>query len=567
MARLLPDYPIVSIEQPAERAVAEALCAQLPKEIVVFHSYPWLRPHRHDSAPKESLHEGEIDFVIVHPRFGFLVVEVKGGHMVFDVRRQQWDRMGGNHTPKDPFKQAAKNMHALEKLMLKRSFPNERSLPLTRGFCVIFPDCEWTGTPPPGAVNENLFAASDMTNLGRKIEDLFLAFDRRANPGTLKATVLDGMMRALSSTFKLTPALWREIEEEERHIFRFTEQQALILDALIHHKRAAVEGVAGSGKTQLAMTKARAFADEDKRVLLLCFNKLLADSLAADLPEVYAERITVRNYHRLAHEWCARAGVPFPASEDEVFWREQAPQLLEQALDLLLDDRFDAIVVDEGQDFHHRWWDSIELLNREITDGPMYVFYDPVQQLFHHDEQRMPHLGTPFRLHWNCRNTRSISAVSGAAIGVSISVKPDAPNGQLPEVIVAESDGAQRKAIESCLRRWTTGPGGIQSKHVVILCAGSVSRSSLHGVTRLADSPLTEDLAEWKAGKGVLITSLRRFKGLEADAVILCDVPMPQTYPGPDNFSMSHLYVGCSRAKHLLCVVARSNAVPSLIGV
>lgn len=562
MARLIPNQDPGQITNPGERIVAEVLCKQLPKDVVIFHSYPWLRPNRDLSASQESLAEGEADFVIVHPRFGFLIVEVKGGHVFFDAASQRWDRHGARHEMKDPFRQAARNLHALEDIMRKQSFKNEPSLPLTRGHCVIFPDCEWTGTPPPGAVHGNLFAASDLPKLGNRIEALFVAFDRRAQATPLKALVLDGIMQALTSKFRLLPALWREVEEQERQIFRFTEEQAQLLSALARHKRAAIEGVAGSGKTQLAMTKARQFADEGKYVLFLCFNTLLAAWLEAELPVCYKKKILIRNYHRLAYERCLLAGISFPAdSNDQDFWQLEAPRLLENAIDSRREDLFDAVVVDEGQDFHQSWWDSVELLNSDMTDGPLYVFYDTAQRLFYPESQKMPHLGNPFVLPCNCRNTRSISAASGSAIGVKIPTKSDAPLGQPAEIILAESDALQLKAVETCLRRWLFKPGGVSKKQVAILTSAAVSRSSLHGIGKLAGAPVTDDILEWKQDKAILLTSLNRFKGLEADAIILCDVPSPQAGTGIGIFSTSHLYVGCSRGKHLLCVVARSPDV------
>ena len=47
----------------------------------------------------------------------------------------------------------------------------------------------------------------------------------------------------------------------------------------------------------------------------------------------------------------------------------------------------------------------------------------------------------------------------------------------------------------------------------------------------------------------VAFTSLQRFKGLEADVVILCDVKEGDTGSSP-----THLYVGTSRARHVLAV-------------
>ena len=58
-------------------------------------------------------------------------------------------------------------------------------------------------------------------------------------------------------------------------------------------------------------------------------------------------------------------------------------------------------------------------------------------------------------------------------------------------------------------------------------------------------------LADWQEGKGILCTTVRAFKGLEADALLVTDVGAFSPV-----FTRSDLYVACSRAKHLLTCVA-----------
>ena len=62
----------------------------------------------------------------------------------------------------------------------------------------------------------------------------------------------------------------------------------------------------------------------------------------------------------------------------------------------------------------------------------------------------------------------------------------------------------------------------------------------------------TQELGEWNAGKGVLITSWKRFKGLEADAVVIVEKAARN---GGDARANANRYVARSRAKHLLTVI------------
>ena len=78
MARLIPPvHNLSDIANHGERLVAEALVEQLPNDVVVYHSYPWLRLERRERKGAEYLQPGEADFVIVDPRWGLLVLEVK----------------------------------------------------------------------------------------------------------------------------------------------------------------------------------------------------------------------------------------------------------------------------------------------------------------------------------------------------------------------------------------------------------------------------------------------------------------------------------------------------------
>jgi hypothetical protein len=558
MARLIPHADPSQITLEPERKVAEALCSQLQKNVVVFHSYPWLRPERDLDRPasRPVLREGEADFVVLHPRYGILVIEVKGGHLRFDTETQQWDRHGSTHRVKDPFGQASKNLRAIETQLKQRSFGGYAELPFSRARCVVFPHCEYQGTLPPGADRSLLFGASDLAKLGEKIETLF-RLQPFVPPAELSRGILDGISRGLTSTFQLVPALWSEIEEQEKKLFCFTETQLQLLTFLQSHDRATIQGVAGSGKTVLAVAKARAFADEGKRVLFVCFNEMLADWLRSRLPDAYRESVTIRNYHKLCSEWVRGAGLPWPQVVDEqAFFAKSAPALLEQAVDLLPERSFDAVVVDEGQDFMPAWWDTIELINKRPTEGPLYIFFDPEQQIFHQTAPSMPDLGKPFVLPVNCRNTGSIAGRCGEIIGRKIPVNQGTPEGRPPTLVHAPNSAAQVKAVEKQLKEWMTPPAGLKPGQVAIVTRGSVQASPLAALGHLGGFPLTRKLEEWQSGAGILLTSLYRFKGLEADALILTDIIKPDPLATLPGFRPEHFYVACSRAKHLLAIIA-----------
>lgn len=404
--------------------------------------------------------------------------------------------------------------------MIQRSFPGPNPMPFVRTRAVVFPDCDYHGTLPPGAESANLFGAKDLAGLGGKIEALFKSYAFKPDGSGIGKAALDGILKALTSTFRLVPALWREAE---------------------------IHGVAGSGKTKLAMIRARRFADDGKSVLLVCFNSLLAEWLQAELPEEYKGRITIRNYHKLCAEWVKEAGLVWPSAQGPGFWKSEAPRLFEHASDLL-DRRFDAVVVDEAQDFETEWWDGLELVNAEMMDGPLFIFHDPAQHIFSDSPQSYPALGEPFVLPVNCHNTERISKQCGEVIGKVIPVHLGSPEGREPVILKVGSGAAQAQAAEKQVKTWLHD--GLKPNQIAVVTAKRSEAGCLHGKANLAGVALSEDLGKWRAGKAILVSTVGKFKGLEADAMVLTDVP-----PVGLNFRKEHLYVAYSRAKHLLTVV------------
>ena len=139
MARLIPKIDPKDISNVGERDVATALVAQLPPECIIYHSYPWLRSDRNDYNGKVTLQEGETDFVIVHPKAGILILEVKGGEIKYDNNNRSWYRQESHRIVeiKDPFEQARRNTHALERSIRKESFRGKSKIPCPYGLSLI----------------------------------------------------------------------------------------------------------------------------------------------------------------------------------------------------------------------------------------------------------------------------------------------------------------------------------------------------------------------------------------------------------------------------------------------
>lgn len=74
-------------------------------------------------------------------------------------------------------------------------------------------------------------------------------------------------------------------------------------------------------------------------------------------------------------------------------------------------------------------------------------------------------------------------------------------------------------------------------------------RADTNWPAKIGNTPVVTNFDDWRAGKGVLRCNWRRFKGLEADAIVLTQ---SDRFLPPE----SDRYVATSRAKHLLTVVS-----------
>jgi hypothetical protein len=558
LARLIPKVDIDEIAVKSERDTARCLVDQLPNDCIIYHSYPWLKTDRNDRG-NTTIKEGETDFVIILPSHGMLILEVKGGEITYDEDSRDWSRVLGNGRLKsiqDPFEQANRNTHYLENAIKRRGYQGANSLPFTYGYAVVFPDCEYKGPTPVGAEPAIIFSASDLPYLDRRITSALNQWSRRDNPRSLSSDDVKNITKAISPGFNLLPVLFRKLEEQEEKLFRLTNEQQNLLNFLGQKQRACIEGVAGSGKTMLAQAQAEKFADAGKTVLFICYNKNLAKWISDSIADEYKSLITVKHFHGLCADWIRKAGMSFtpPSQGANEFWQDEAADLLMDAIDIV-PEKYDAVIVDEGQDFYPNWWMPLEMINCAGDEGAMYIFYDPRQNLYVDQKGSLPAMGEAYNLPTNCRNTRSIAGKCSEILNVDIPTREEAPLGEKPTMLTLGLNYDFKKRVERYINEWVKD-GNLKPSQIAILSPNKKERSSISDLNAAQGIKITEDIDAWREYKGVLFSTVKSFKGLEADAVLLIDIPEEED---TSFFKQSDYYVACSRAKHLLVVIHKEN--------
>ncbi|HXF73999.1 MAG TPA: AAA family ATPase, partial [Actinomycetota bacterium] len=333
----------------------------------------------------------------------------------------------------DPFDRAKDRAHSLRRHL--RSLPGWPARWGPIGYAVWFPDAVCRSLPLPHMGPVLL----DARHLGERLEARLIEVARtfagrrdRAGPAGVEAIV-----RALAHDVEIRHPLALDVAEADREILRLSEEQFRLLDMLAGNRRVAVAGPAGSGKTLLAAEKARRLAAQGFRVLFTCYNRPLAEYLRKALAD--APGVDVETFHGLALKLAEEAGVEVHGDrKDPGFWDRGVPQAFERAVERL-GPRYDALVVDEAQDFAGDWWTPLMLLLHDPDRGVLYTFSDDNQAIYRRPE--LPEGLATFRLSEVWRNTEQIfTAMNGFYQGEEIvCMGPEGPQvecrGVAPEAL------------------------------------------------------------------------------------------------------------------------------------
>ena len=576
--------PLGELGDRAERIAEERIRAALPAGVHCHAGVPFVAKTR-DQGPA---HDGEADLVLLHPEHGLLVLEVKSG----EPRRDSQGRWSiGDHTlNRSPFEQAKDAKHDLVK-RIEQLPDGPRRGELRSGHGVVFPDADLATLPNghvllgPDAPRELILDAEALTDARttRAALDRLWAYwtGDGAKGQPLAPSEVEAVNAFLSPSGTIRRLGRRDVADAKDRLFQASRAQLFVLNQNRAKRRVEVIGPAGSGKSLVAVEKARRLAEQGYRTAFICFNQPLASAVMREFAEsdlAPDRRPLVATFHGLCEIIGTEAGTlpRKPAKADRTGWFDATlPKALGDAVMARPERRFDAIVVDEGQDFELAWLRTLERLLSSPDDSVLWVFHDPGQALYRDDLVERLRLPDRLELFEDYRTPALVGALANRFYHGPTEPYPVIEGGRKPVVITA---AAGKETVEMVRRRLheLTAEEGIRAWDIVVLSGQTAARSDVWRQRTFgnlvlwngaiddagASLELPADQVPDEPGDAdcVRFESIRRFKGLERPVVVVCE--LPEERERLDQL----LYTAFTRATAQLIVIAPPGLAARLHG-
>lgn len=533
MATMIPAFKPQDAESPGEKLIYRLLRDNLPDDITIIHSLPWLcsAVKQIDSTYAPT---GEIDFLLIHPELGVLALEIKSGK--YRISGQRFVLIK-SETITDPIKQTRHNVHGLA-----RYLGADPSLRLKIGYGLIFPDSDFGDAQISSALvdisvdpPQSIFVdKSQIPNLAQRVIEIMEFWKGTNRTPKLGKDRGEKLISTLCPEFDGSPTWATRAVYDNKLWLRLTPEQSMVVEAACNKQRIVITGWPGTGKTLIGIEFARQTVASRKRVLVITFNSLLAEHLRIQINFEPNEGY-VSTWHGLCS--LARKKLGITDEPSQTWLKKECEDDLISALSNGLMENYDALLLDEAQALRPEW---CETLIKWFCDKPIVAMCDETQVFSFETgttqlNELCAKLGVehPFVLTIALRTPR---AVTNRLLSVKeISYQLTSPR-------ELEPDTVQELLVDNMVDALFSTIQELQKQNLL----GA-------DIVVLTKFGLDIELADYlRQTFGVKSQTVSRFRGLEAPAIIIVSA---------DTMDDAELFSGYSRATSVCIALYEAEAI------
>lgn len=415
MAIMVPEN-VTSGTTAGEREVFNAFKKHLPEDWIVYHN-PVVRGK-------------EMDFVVIAKNYGIVVIEVKDYLLknLVSINQKSWKLSTVKHDVKCPLQQATDYARIIETCLKtdeylvnkQGSFKGRLKFPYGAGVILTrFSETDCVKSDIQEIIPSNkLITQTDLKDEEWLAQNLFDKVVSMLEYTFGRASLDEEEMKRIR--YHLFPEVRigaSDFMYSEEGLKRFRTLKAMDL----YQERAAraigsghrlIRGPAGSGKTLILAARSILLLkrNPDWKILVLSTGTILANSISDMLSEMKdreGEQQISGNISVLTFSvWALQDFKCYDVAN------------IEATINMILDGvigpvKYDAILIDEGQDFKEEWYKLVVLcLNKET--GALLIAEDRAQNIFRRKVSFLKQVGLDFRgrstvLKMNYRNTKQVA--------------------------------------------------------------------------------------------------------------------------------------------------------------